>query len=69
MITKRGNSLILYQILSTNSVRKCREISVENLHVDVGGSVLIALCVNKIRSLSTFLFIFTPCIPLSSLGL
>ena len=44
MITKRGNSLILYQILSTNSVRKCREISVENLHVDVGGSLLIALC-------------------------
>ena len=25
MITKRGNSLILYQILSTNSVRKCVE--------------------------------------------
>ena len=24
------------QIVSTNSLKKCREISVDNLHVDVG---------------------------------
>ena len=30
------NALIYYQILSTNSVRKCMEISQENLYVDLG---------------------------------
>ena len=29
-------SLIFYQILSTNSIRKCIEISLENLYVDIG---------------------------------
>ena len=28
--------LICYQILSTNSLRKCMEISLENLYVDIG---------------------------------
>ena len=28
--------MILYQILSTNSQRKCMEISLENLYVDIG---------------------------------
>ena len=28
------NALIYYQILSTNSLRKCIEISLENLYVD-----------------------------------
>ena len=32
----RENCLILKQILSTNSLRKCMEISVENLYVDIG---------------------------------
>ena len=32
----RENALIFEQILSTNSVRKCMEISLENLYVDSG---------------------------------
>ena len=32
----RENALIFYQILSTNSLRKCIEISLENLYVDIG---------------------------------
>ena len=35
MITKR-KSLIFYQFLPINSVRKCMEISLENLFVDIG---------------------------------
>ena len=31
-----GNVLIFYQILSTYSLRKCMEISLENLYVDIG---------------------------------
>ena len=31
MITLKRNALILYQILSTNSLTKCMEISLENL--------------------------------------
>ena len=34
MITKEKNGL--NKILSTNSVRKCMEISVENLFLDIG---------------------------------
>ena len=29
-------ALTFYQILSTNSLRKCTEISLENLYVDIG---------------------------------
>ena len=36
IITKRKNALIVYQILLTHSVRKCIEISLENLYVDIG---------------------------------
>ena len=36
MITKGKNALIVYQILFTHSVRKCIEISLENLYVDIG---------------------------------
>ena len=32
----RENNLIFEQILSTNSGRKCIEISLENLYVDLG---------------------------------
>ena len=32
----RENALIYYQILSTNSLRPCMEISLENLYVDIG---------------------------------
>ena len=32
----RENALIFYQILSTYSLRKCIEISLENLYVDIG---------------------------------
>ena len=31
-----NNALIFYQILSTNSSRKCIEISLENFNVDIG---------------------------------
>ena len=30
------NALIYYQILTTNSLKKCMEISLENLYVDTG---------------------------------
>ena len=30
------NDLIFYQILLTNSLRKCMEINMQNLHVDIG---------------------------------
>ena len=32
----RENALIDHQILSTNSLRRCMEISLENLYVDTG---------------------------------
>ena len=32
----RENALIFYQILLTHSLRKCIEISLENLYVDIG---------------------------------
>ena len=35
MITKRENALIFYQILSTTSLKKCIEISLENYYVDI----------------------------------
>ena len=31
-----NNDLIFYQILSTNFLRKCIEISLENFYVDIG---------------------------------
>ena len=31
-----NNDLIFYQILSTNFLRKCTEISLENFYVDIG---------------------------------
>ena len=37
VITKGENALIFYQILPTNSLRKCMEISSENLYVDTWG--------------------------------
>ena len=30
-----GNALITYQILTTNSFRKCMEVSLEHLYVDM----------------------------------
>ena len=33
---QRHNALIFYQILPTNSLRKCMEIRQENLYVDIG---------------------------------
>ena len=35
-LIKRDNALIFYQILSTHSLWKCIEISVEKLYVDIG---------------------------------
>ena len=36
MITQEKGKMIYYQILSTHSLRKCIEISLENLYVDTG---------------------------------
>ena len=36
MKNERGNVLIFHQILSTYSLRKCMEMSLENLYVDIG---------------------------------
>ena len=36
MITSGENALIFYQILSTNSLKKCMEINLENLQLDIG---------------------------------
>ena len=41
---QRENALIMFWILSTSSLRKCMEISLENLHTDIGD-----LRVNTIR--------------------
>ena len=35
MIAKEKNALILYQILLTGSLRKCMEIRLKNLYVDI----------------------------------
>ena len=37
-----GKALIYKQILLTNSSRKCMEISLENLHLDIGALELWA---------------------------
>ena len=42
---QRENALIMFWILSTSSLRKCMEISLENLHTDIG-----ALRVNTISN-------------------
>ena len=44
----RENALIFYQILSTHSLRKYGEISLENLNVDIGIPI-----VTNIKSLLT----------------
>ena len=36
MITEEKNVFIPYQIILTNSLRKCSEISQENLHMETG---------------------------------
>ena len=36
IITEEKKASIFYQILSTHSLRKCIEISLENLYVDIG---------------------------------
>ena len=35
MITKGKNTVVIFQILPTTSVRKCMEISLENLYADM----------------------------------
>ena len=35
MITLKRNALIIYQILSTNALTKCMEISLENLYLKI----------------------------------
>ena len=44
IITKEKKALIFYQILSTHSLRKYIEISLENLYVDIG-SLRVNSCI------------------------
>ena len=36
MITKVEIALIFYKILSTHSLKRCMEVSLENFYVDIG---------------------------------
>ena len=38
MITKVEIALIFYKILSTHSLKRCMEVSLENFYVDIGAS-------------------------------
>ena len=38
-----GKALISKQILQTNSLRKCMEISLENLYLDIGAERVIPM--------------------------
>ena len=49
VITKREYTLIVNQILVTNSVGKYMEISVENLCVDIGGLKGYLNCQSGVR--------------------
>ena len=53
------NALIFYQILLTHSVRKCIEISLENLYVDTGAWRVKSVC--KLRPKS--LLLAPSCVP------
>ena len=49
---QRENALIFYKILSTNSLRKSVDISLENLYVDIGdlrvkGKTAVESCLYK----------------------
>ena len=49
---QRENALIFYQILSTNSLRKCVDTSLENLYADIGdlrvmGKTAVESCLYK----------------------
>ena len=49
---QRQNALIVYQILSTNSLRECVDISLENLYIDIGdlrvkGKTAVESCLYK----------------------
>ena len=47
IISKGKNDLIYYRILLANYLRKCVEISLENLYVDIGAE--------KVNNLAVFL--------------
>ena len=49
-----GKALIYEQILLTNSSRKCMEISLENLHLDIGALELWAWELNSKMEHRTF---------------
>ena len=44
--SRREKSLIFSQILSTNSLRKCMEIGLENLYVDIGSPKICILIIH-----------------------
>ena len=50
-----GKALIYEQILLTNSSRKCMEISLENLHLDIGALELWAWELCSILEFSFYL--------------
>ena len=52
MKNERRNVLIFHQILSTYSLRKCMEISLENLYVDIGMKELSLSFITTVHSTS-----------------
>ena len=44
-LSQRENALIFYPILSTNSLKKCKKISMDNLNLDIRPLFSFCLCV------------------------
>ena len=44
-LLQRGNALIFYPILSTNSLKKCKKISLDNLNLDIRPLFCFCFCV------------------------
>ena len=53
---EKGNVLIFYQILSTYYLRKCMEISLENLYVEIGMKELSLSFITTVHNTSFFSF-------------
>ena len=48
------NTLIFYEILSTNSLRKCMETSLRNLYVDIGAEGVSLFSANSAQGKKFF---------------
>ena len=56
MITLKRNALILYQILSTNSLTRCMEISLENLYSKISLNFKGPVNIQRNLSLQTLVY-------------